>query len=722
MAKKQGKKGDPLRRPLEQAFRGRAISDHRPQGTNAYLALAHYVDTLRATGRNEHEISFILARDGFTGESTRSLQAISRLLSESDRKVLKEGSTSQSAIDALLQVDPDVRSVALGRIATGAVLGAPGIYLVADELHRSSLPHNEQHSLDLHRQVSEQTARLTAAGHHPFQNELLALLTLCDEYENLLHIREVEFEELKAMGLTHATGPLSSDRQLGSVKRRAEKVLDGFDDLFEWSEAARATWAHLELIDPHASLLAQARYALGQIAEGNLSVLERPWSVHFPRTGGEALNYLLERPSAKTTNRNDKTRPARILNAAVIGTGTLGIALGLEAAGYAIRSIFEDDAAARANIRSRRSDWRVQRGGVDGNDALYRQIKRSVAKEDLHLLAGKLNKAAWKVRPERCDRDPEVIRVNELLAKLAPDTFFFELPPKSGALDVMAYEIDQLGYETSEFALTLTDFNIPQSRSRIVFCGIKRNFGRRINPPVVESQKLSCFSYLEEALRVGGNSHAMTSWRKAYLKKEEEEEQERNRKGKKEQEMNGMDNLHYPSVPDLETLREENHARTREGWNNLCLSNRLYSLLPIAPPNDERMLPLSMPMLKRLQGIPGKWALSGSIKDQLNQIIETVPPIIARMVGHQMHAALSNQYVNIQAAFEEKIAIRNDKAGSTGGGHQAFEDSLKRAELYEREVLAQEQEIERMAEEARLGSRSRPGKAPPPPPPRVPRI
>lgn len=703
-----------LRISLEQAFRGRDIERHRSQATNAHLSLANDIKTLRDTGRSPHELSFILERNGTAKDSAARLVGFSEKLSSSAKDILRRTSASQATIEALIEVDPESRSVALARMAAGAPLGGSEVFQVVDELHRSALSHDEQRILDLYVQVSQQTSRLTGAGRHPFQTELNGLLELCDEYFNLLYLREIEFEDLNAGNVAPGRQPLSSGRELGAVKRRAKKVLDSFDDLFEWAEAPRSTWAHLDLVSPNASLLAQARYALDQIAAGNLAVLDHIWSKHFPRTGGAALRYLLELPPAKAIKKASSSKPTRTLNAAVVGRGTFGVALGLEAAGFKIRTIFEEDDEARKNIRTRRSDWKVRKVGINGDDVLYKQLRRARIAEDLHLLAGAFDKNAWELRSESYDRYPAHVRVNELLAELYPDTFFFELPPQLDPSrpvvgDMMAFKIDQLGYDTVEFALSLTNFHIPQARTRRVFCGIKKSFEKRIHPPVVKSKKLNFVSYLGEAIRVRGMPKVVAKWQDTYLEKKIID-------GK-------INNPRHRPVPDLDTLREERRDKSRSSWNSLGLSNRHFSAIVVPPQGTENLLPLSIPLLKRLQGIPGKWMLSGPFDDQLKQIIDAVPPIIARMVGHQIHAALTGEYVDLESAVREKIILRNNGTDAARPSQTAYDLKKIEADLYEKEVLAQERETEMQrltAETARKHTHFQPRNTLRPPPPSKP--
>jgi len=373
------------------------------------------IDLLQKTSHITRDgLSVAAKRWGLSKESIEPSIDYETVFSPSQKEILASHSVAQATIDALLRVDARSRSTAISRIAKGGTLGGHEVLEIAEESRRGDMSRECQILSDVKEVVSVESRRIDVQEGHPFQVELKSLLELCDAYFNEVYLREVEFEDAKDLGYTHMTEPRSTKRELIAVGRRAHKVLDRFDDLFWWLNAPRSTWAHLALRSPAESWLGQARYALERIALGDLSVLTKPWSEHFPYSGGDAFSYLLGQLPDGLPTRNEAIRPARQLNAVILGRATTGAALGVEAAGFSIRSIYEADEFTRDTMRARRSDWYVKKGGIDWIAKFRDETKKKDVDHHVHLLAGIIDDKVLQVQHRRHEDNPEA-RLNEIL-------------------------------------------------------------------------------------------------------------------------------------------------------------------------------------------------------------------------------------------------------------------------------------------------------------------
>lgn len=89
-------------------------------------------------------------------------------------------------------------------------------------------------------------------------------------------------------------------------------------------------------------------------------------------------------------------------------------------------------------------------------------------------------------------------------------------------------------------------------------------------------------------------------------------------------------------------------------------------------------VPLSLQILKRLQGIPDDWTFLGSERAQMAQICETTPPVIYRVIGHAIHAALTGEDVDIDQAA--RLAL-DSKRWKTASGFRSMAQSQNPARI-----------------------------------------
>ncbi|MEY9828892.1 hypothetical protein ABIA25_000707 [Sinorhizobium fredii] len=145
-------------------------------------------------------------------------------------------------------------------------------------------------------------------------------------------------------------------------------------------------------------------------------------------------------------------------------------------------------------------------------------------------------------------------------------------------------------------------------------------------------------------------------------------------------------------VPDtLSLIRESSGAFDK--WHKIgFIMNERHIVRPRLEDLHTDSVPLSFQILKRLQGIPDDWAFVGSDKAQMAQICETTPPVIYRVIGHAIHAALTGQDVDIDQAARLKLDSKRWKTASGFRSMAQSQNPARRKALEWREHILREEE------------------------------
>ncbi|RYZ75398.1 MAG: DNA cytosine methyltransferase [Proteobacteria bacterium] len=202
-----------------------------------------------------------------------------------------------------------------------------------------------------------------------------------------------------------------------------------------------------------------------------------------------------------------------------------------------------------------------------------------------------------------------------------------------------------LGYDFADIViLDAKNLGIVQDRKRSVFLGIKTNaegyvqslvlakpFSRTVGETIADV----AFPYLREI--EGVSESVRTVGQRKYLKWAKDWLDTHGRK---------------KSVPDTLTLlaprrskKSDHHWRMDFGF--LAGSDEI---IRPHPDSTYYSVPLTIPVLKRLQGIPDDWVTVGSYDEQVEQVCRTMPPVISRLLAHNIHGAISGEIVDLNVA------------------------------------------------------------------------
>jgi site-specific DNA-cytosine methylase len=320
---------------------------------------------------------------------------------------------------------------------------------------------------------------------------------------------------------------------------------------------------------------------------------------------------------------------------------------------------------------------------------LTRQIDR-LGKQDVHLLAATLRDEPFKERGKgEDDKRQQFGHAFQLLHDIRPRAFFFETsaefrdPRHLPFRNKLSRQADDLGYVITDFELNALSFGVPQNRPRSILMGVTKEYGSQLRQPVLvnpiqktlrEAITDVAFGFLPEIEAIPEKARTLDQikyrkWALAWLAEHGDK-----------------------SVPDTLSLIRET-SDTFDKWHKFGFNDdERHIVQPRLEDLQTDSVPLSLLILKRLQGIPDDWLFFGSHDEQRAQICETTPPVIYRVMGHVIHAALTGEDVDLDQAARQKLESRRWK---TASGFRSMSESLgpARARALEwRDHILQEEE------------------------------
>ena len=323
--------------------------------------------------------------------------------------------------------------------------------------------------------------------------------------------------------------------------------------------------------------------------------------------------------------------PEHRLSSLELCAGAGGAALGLHAAGFDAMALFEADPHAAETLR--RNDFL---GEVIEGDLTKTDFRRY---EGVDLVAGGLPCQGFSSAGKRLGRDDDRDLFSEavdIIDVVRPRAFYFENVKgfkHSKHTDYRAELHDRyqrLGYESRLFTIRGDDFGLPQMRERIAFVGFRDASLRRFQlPEAIPLMRRSMGEALVDLVAANGWPHA-----EAWAQR--------------------MDRPIY-------TLTGGSKA---SGATSFFTFNKArFETLQIIPDKIAKLAPdrnhpkdapfaLTHAMAARLQGFPDDWTFTGPAQARKRQIGNALPPVMARVVGLALYAALTGVTID----YEKELA------------------------------------------------------------------
>ncbi len=360
-------------------------------------------------------------------------------------------------------------------------------------------------------------------------------------------------------------------------------------------------------------------------------------STAAPGKGKGKGNSASARRAAAQPARPMLVEPPRALRSIEVCAGAGGQALGLHAAGFRARAIFEvmEDAAEtlRANFATAvprifteditKVDFRHYCGGID-------------------LVAGGVPCQPFSTAGERqgeADERDLFRRAVEIVDEIQPRAFFFENVEGFGHATNMSYRAElhaafaAIGYQSRIFPILGSDYGLAQGRPRVAFVGFK-------DPDVMARFRMPpTFPHWNPTLADAiGDLVSANGWR-GY------------------EAWNRIANRLGPTIVGG-SRKSDKHSfssgLTRRAWADLGIDSS--SLTKSAPAADHQgPFKLTLEMGARLQGFPDDWRFVGRDRQIKSQIGNALPPVMAGAVGLAIYAALENVAFDFETVLKTPL-------------------------------------------------------------------
>lgn len=535
-----------------------------------------------------------------------------------------------------------------------------------------------------------------------------------DNYDLLAEMSDEEVAALEQKGAV-----VSALRETFFVEKEeeivacAKSLLNEFDHLFPGRAIPKSEWGLVGNDNPTLRYFAEARQALVALqAGGFLGGFPSDASEHDQWDALSSIAYLAGVHNDSTLSQRFSPRPVEKLNAFIVRAASGVEAVGLDAAGFRLRATYTSMSPGRPRGRSmtpsgrqkvvtytkesapevdfkpltleqpgRRTipnAWNLRRFQID-YDGLSSDLMGEINRlggQEVHLLAATLRDQPFKERGRGEDDERQQFgHAFQLLRDIRPKAFFFEsasefLGPRHIPFrNRLASQAEELGFAVADFGLNASMLGVPQDRPRSILMGVAKEYGSRLRPPILVNpihQTVGdaiadvAFGFLPEIEAIPEGSRTpdqikYRKWARTWLSKH----------GKK-------------IAPDALSLIRGS-SDTFDKWHKYGFNDyERHIVRPRLEDLQTDSVPLSLQILKRLQGIPDDWTFLGSERAQMAQICETTPPVIYRVIGHAIHAALTGEDVDIDQAA--RLAL-DSKRWKTASGFRSMAQSQNPARI-----------------------------------------
>lgn len=446
------------------------------------------------------------------------------------------------------------------------------------------------------------------------------------------------------------------------ISALAGRALDQFESMFGKQHARIPDWEHLRLEDPEAAAVSEAYEVLrrlshgqfglssgfGVFADASLDVLDSDWMV-------SRLAYLAGIQTARQENERSAPRNVKSLTALELCAGAGGEAIGLMAAGFKTVALYDNGLHQTRTMMRNWPHWNVRRANLK-HAATINEISELEGSIDL-ISGGVPCQSFSKAGKRRGAKDERQLFTTacEIVKKVKPKAFYFEnvvgfLEGKHEELRrELSKEFSGAGYDVKIFTMRATDYGLPQRRERIVVLGMPRELISRFELPLPREPLVRSlgewigpvvFPYYSvyrgsEAGRILSKEQlAYDRWVEWWLEK--------------------YGSKTAPTVVGW----QKGSSRQINAWKDAGFDQAWLSDFAVAvgDQRDGMLPPLTIDMLKRLQGFPDAWQFaSNDFETNMQMIANAFPPVMARALGHAIHDAISGEKIDVDLAIRDSM-------------------------------------------------------------------
>lgn len=329
--------------------------------------------------------------------------------------------------------------------------------------------------------------------------------------------------------------------------------------------------------------------------------------------------------------------PPRFLS---VFTGAGGLDLGLECAGFQSVGCIERDRHALASLRHNRPKWTIiQPGDIEAASGVLNPASLGLRRRQLDLLVGgppcqPFSKAAqWSQNGRRGVKDSRSTCLTgflQLISTFLPKMILIEnvqgfISGKNNSLGRISHALAVINrntgtnYQLHHFVVDAADYGVPQRRKRALLFAERRGTELRLPPLTHGDRPMTAWDAIGHLNSNGTASTELTHWLKLL-----------------------------PSIPEGHNYQW--HTRRGGGKPLFGYRTKFWSfLLKLGKSQPAWTLPaqpgpyvgpfhwdnrrLTIQEMLCLQSFPRSWKLCGPDREQIRQVGNATPPLLAEVIG-----------------------------------------------------------------------------------------
>ncbi|MEX2696870.1 DNA cytosine methyltransferase [Rhizobium mongolense] len=603
---------------------------HESMSYSVKHVLSQFNSSEKIGVQEELSITFFLRDCGIADDDIPAYKQFKETI-KACREQLIESKINFELAKALVQASDTTRQHVLRRLEAGSRISASDVARIDKREHHFGLSDDDFDKAAVGGFLRKHLQKQAQSREEQFQEKVT------DLFQRMMRHRFGKKERL-------------ADRN--AIIVLAKELLSEFKEVFGSDYPERKYWLLAGLKDPEKQYLAELQYSLMQLAGGcfyasfpMLSTRYHQWSAI-----GTIFKMTNDKAKSDTTRRRYAPRQTMMLSAIDLCAGVGGQALGLEAAGFSLKALIDNDRDAIKVLNRNRPDWNSVQLNLEDwrKSAVFKTWIANSPTIKLDLIAGDLPRFPFTKHNK--GKGQLLTTAMEIVDALKPRAFFFHTHEEFDIRTFVHYRNGLMeagvknGYHVEILPVKGEVFGLPQKSRSVVVIGIEQDSWEKfdtIAPPTP----------LAVDLRAALEVMAFPDKKADLLTPEEEIIDGRDSNPKQNfydkwvatwrQKRKGT------LAPDIRTLIAPNVSSGP--WIEVGLAHVIAKTLPSLsspPANIASNLQPTLSVLAQLQSLPLNWSFEGNEKQQKHQICEATPPNIAFFIGRAIHAALSGETVD----------------------------------------------------------------------------
>tara|TARA_R110002020_G_scaffold298211_1_gene514021 strand:+ start:17616 stop:19673 length:2058 start_codon:yes stop_codon:yes gene_type:complete len=635
--------------------------------TALHFAVGREVGKLRAAVPADRLRGALVAECGVPDAMVATYLNLQEQLGEHET-VLCGRAVPAAVLKDLVESDASSRNVTLLRIASESLVSHGQAAASAKDSAMAAISTARRAEIARRRFLGRIAARRTVKPVvEAFEASIRALSISVDEFRS----RNPQIIQASFKGydrINHAAPAYRAGYK--AIREQALPVLRDFERIYGDRHPPSEDWAETGRKRPEAVKLAMGHEALKRFADGRFGHRGGFGFNTTSRSLGDggmlsALQYLSCEPLPLARHRSSPTIVPGRLRAIELCAGIGGQALGLEAAGFDIVAAYENSKPAVKALRSNRPGLNVLQQDIAAKpEEAFAQYTGKI-----DLISGGLPCQPYSGRGDgngqfdKRDLFPTAVKI---VKTVRPRAFFFEnvegftFYRHSSHRAKIISDFAELGYIVQIRSINSKIYGVPQDRRRVIVLGLSKDIAHRFQIPKAPADVARdlgtaiadlLFPYQTKA--GPGRASELSKVQQRYDEWADW----------------WLDKFGSGAAPTL--TRPGGSARYTTSWKKAGFDP---SGVAAFPPGLTEVaigyLPkVTIPILKRLQGLPDDWVIAAAESTQAQQLANAFPPHAARAIGIALRQALSGESLDFARILKQQIPMPMPNFNRGGADH-----------------------------------------------------